>query len=335
MKKQVIILLFFLITLSSCKANTSSVDVFIYDENDPYVYAFGEMIRDKSNNEFHISYSENSQTKQNSDITNAIENGSKLMIINPVDRLSTYATIEKLKQANIPAIFFNREPLKKDLDLWDQVYYIGAPAEQPGIIQAHLIIDLFGNNPQNLNELDKNNDNIIQLVIIKGEQGHQDAEARTSSVIDEFILQGFSIETLTIQVANWNRESAKSAMQEIIDEFGNSFEVVISNNDAMALGAITTLLNNEYFIDDNQDGSINQLDESWIPVVGVDGLDEAVTQIEKGYMYGTVINDSEAMSDAMIELANALINGTPLEDLSYEIIDNTYIWINYREFIKE
>lgn len=332
MRKNYILLILFMFTLSSCSTDDSQVSVFIYDENDPYVYNFAQQITNKSNDAYNIYYSKNSQVIQNQDIMTSIEADANLMIINPVDRLSSYVIIEKLKVVDIPVIFFNREPLKKDLDLWDEAYYIGAPAEQPGIFQAEMIMELFGDNPNNLNELDVNNDNIIQIVLLKGEQGHQDAEARTKSVIDEFQKQGFNVEVLTIKSASWNRDKASIAMQEIIDDYANEFEVVISNNDAMAIGAIETLITNNYFLDDNEDGLLNKKDESWIPVIGVDGLSQAVDYIESGHMYGTIINDTDAMVDAMIDLANAILNDLDRTDLIYPLVDDTYIWINYEKY---
>ncbi len=335
MKTKFILLFILVFILSSCTVEEDNVSVFIYNYDDPYVNDFAKRIDEKSDEKYDIFYSQNSQVIQNQQVTTQIEAGADLMIVNPVDRLSAYVIIEKLETEDIPVIFFNREPLRRDLDLWEEVYYIGAPAEQPGIYQADMIMELFGNNPNNLNDLDTNDDNVIQVAILKGEQGHQDAEARTESVIDEFQAQGFTVEVLTIKVANWNKDNAKVSMQEIIDEYADQFEVIISNNDAMAIGAIETLISNDYFLDDNDDGKLDYLDESWVPVIGVDGLTEAIEYIESGHMYGTVINDSEAMVEAMIDLANAILNNTSLDDLMYPLVDETYIWINYRKYTNE
>lgn len=332
MKKNIIILIVFIFTLTSCSPKEENVDVFIYNKDDPYMFDFSEQILNKSNDSYSVYYSQNSQVIQNQSITTSIENDTDIMIINPVDRLSVYVIIEKLKQEEIPVIFFNREPLKRDLDLYSDAYYIGAPAEQPGIFQAEMIIELFGNDSNDLNELDLNNDNTIQVVILKGEQGHQDAEARTKSVIEEFQSQGFAVEVLSINVASWNQTTAESEMTEIIEEFTNQFEVVISNNDAMAIGAIKALIDHQYFIDDNLDGKLDKNDTSWIPVIGVDGLNEAKDYIESGHMYGTVINDTEAMVDAMINLTDSLLNEKDLQDLTYPLVDENYIWINYKKY---
>jgi hypothetical protein len=38
------------------------------------------------------------------------------------------------------------------------------------------------------------------------------------------------------------------------------------------------------------------------------------------------------MSKALIELIIALQNGTNLDTLSYEIVNNKYIWIDYKKY---
>ncbi len=61
------------------------------------------------------------------------------------------------------------------MNLWDRVYYVGTKGEQSAHIQANLIMNRFGNNPKELNQYDINGNGIIEAIILKGEQGHQDA----------------------------------------------------------------------------------------------------------------------------------------------------------------
>ena len=36
----------------------------------------------------------------------------------------------------MPLIFFNRQPVAEDMERWDQLYYVGARAEEGGILQG-------------------------------------------------------------------------------------------------------------------------------------------------------------------------------------------------------
>jgi len=286
-----------------------------------------------SSGEIDVFDAKNSQILQNETIENQIRRGCDLILINPVDRLGAYSVIKKLEAEDIPVIFFNREPLLRDLELWDKTWYVGAKAEQSGQMQAKLVMELFGGNPKKLNRYDRNGDGRIQTIILKGEQGHQDAETRTSEVVRTFRLSGFDLDILVTEVANWDRNEAYDKTGDLMMVYGDRVELILSNNDAMALGAISRMRQMDFFKDTNGNGRADKLDDNWIPVLGIDGIDQAVDMIKEGYLYGTVINDSASMADAIIELSDAVLNGKPLDSLSHPLEDGKYIWIDYKAFI--
>lgn len=336
MKKLLFMMISITILLSGCAKSTPVIPLIVYDDSDPYMREFAQYIVNKAPEDYTVvSYdSQNSQLIQNGIIEDAFKSESKVVIINPVDRLGAYTIIEKAKSENIPVIFINREPLKEDLNLWENAYYVGAPAAHSAVLQSEIIMDLFG-SPLNLNELDKNGDNIIQLIILKGEQGHQDAETRTDIVIQELEKHGYTLEILLVEICDWKETLAYDVMDEVIPLYKDQLELVISNNDAMAIGAIKAMMDHEMFIDLDNNGFIDHESDTWIPVVGIDGIADAVDLIKSGYLYGTVLNDSESMAEAIIELATAIINGDDINSISYQIIDNKYIWVDYQKYILE
>jgi methyl-galactoside transport system substrate-binding protein len=257
------------------------------------------------------------------------------MMINPVDRLGSFAIVRRLQNANIPVIFFNREPLAEDLALWDKTYYVGARAEQSGQLQARLVMDLFGGDPAHLNSYDRNGDGVIQMIILKGEQGHQDAETRTSEVQRSFVDNGFRIEVLAIEVANWSHDVAYTKMGRLVGKYRNRIELVICNNDDMALGAISRMRQLGFFQDTNGNGHIDRHDDGWIPVVGIDGLRESEEAIADGYLYGTVKNDSLGMAKSMLDLASVILGKAEASSLPVPLEDGKYIWIDYRPYVSE
>ena len=333
MKKIRLVLCFFLAVLFlSCSIKEKTAGLFLYNKQDPYVDIFADHIVDFSADHFTVESMDcqNSQIIQNEYIERQIKKNNDLMIINPVDRLGAYSVIKKLKSADIPVIFFNREPLAKDLDLWERAYYVGAKAEQSGRLQAEMIIELFGGNPENLNRYDRNGNGLIETVILKGEQGHQDAEIRTTEVVKAFKEKNFKLEILVTEVANWKREEAYDRMKHILGIYGSSIELVISNNDAMALGAISIMRQSGMFSDTNKNGTIDKDDDLWIPVVGIDGLEEAVEMIKKGYLYGSVLNDSYTQAKAITELAEVILKNKNPDNMDFLLEDGRYIWIDYK-----
>jgi len=332
MKKLSLILL---ILLGACSNQQVVLPLFIYDMQDAYMADFEENIRLASPANLPILTldANGSQIIQNEQIDLQMKD-HEILIINPVDRLSVFSIIEKAKVYKNKIIFFNRQPLESDMQLYDQVYYVGADAVQSAVLQASLIMDLFG-NPNKLNAYDLNQDNSIQVVILKGEQGHQDAEARTEYVIASLTDANYHIEVLDIGIANWDYDSAKQQMDDWMKQYPDQIELVISNNDVMALGALDTLKEVKRIDDVNLDGLLDRNTEPWLPVVGIDGLDAAIESMKQGYLYGTIRNDSIAMANAIIELAMALQNETSLDSLTTPLTQGQYIWVNYQKLSLE
>jgi methyl-galactoside transport system substrate-binding protein len=332
MKKAISLLM--LIFLFSCQATDRTIYLFIYNMEDPYIEVLGEEIvrLASENHRIELVDAQNSQIIQNETIEEALKEKPSLLIINPVDRLGAYPIIDKAKAADVPVIFINREPLERDLKRFDRAFYVGALAEQSGMLQAELVAELFGNDPSSLNHHDKNEDNIIQAIIFKGEQGHQDAELRTTHVVQELEERGFELDILTTEIANWNTEVAYEATRTLFESDQDQVEVILSNNDAMALGIIDALIEYGYFSAMNDDGTVDQNHESWMPILGIDGIDQAVERMRSGHLYATVLNDALGQAEATVELAEAILSGEDLDALD-QIVDDRYVWVDYKKFV--
>jgi methyl-galactoside transport system substrate-binding protein len=315
--KKVLILLSGL--LLGCQPQVREVPVLYYDMKDAYIADFKERLSLLEREPLIHVDGRNGVNTQNEQFSRWIES-HQVLVINPVDRLSVLPMILKANQLNKTLIFFNREPLDEDFERADSAYYVGADPYQSALLQTDLVDEL------EFTKLDRNEDGIIQLVILKGEQGHQDAEIRTRGVIETLTAKGYSIELLEIRVANFDREQASKATLELIETYPQ-MELIISNNDAMALGAIDALVSSNWIIDENQNEMIDE-NEPWFPVIGIDGLPEAIESMQKGYLFGTVKNDSEAMADAIVQLIDIVLNKASWDDLTYTI-ENNKIYIDY------
>lgn len=47
-----------------------------------------------------------------------------------VDRSAASYVINKAMDADIPVIFFNREPVEEDMKRWEKLYYVGEDAKE-------------------------------------------------------------------------------------------------------------------------------------------------------------------------------------------------------------
>lgn len=228
-----------------------------------------------------------SQTIQNDQMDKFISQKYDVICVNIVDRTAASTMIDKAKSANIPIVFFNREPVQEDMNRWQKTYYVGTQAEMSGILQAKMVAGAYGKNPANI---DKNGDGKLQYVILEGEQGHQDALIRTESCIKTIIQYGIEMDKLANDTANWQRSEGKARMSEWIREYHNAIEVVFSNNDDMALGALDAIKD-------------SALGDRAPVVVGIDGTPAALEAVHEGTMLGTVLSDSKAQAQAIFDLA--------------------------------
>ena len=200
---------------------------------------------------------------------------------------------------------------------WSGLYYVGADADQSGVMQGELAADAIKADSR----IDRDRDGKIQYVVLEGEAGHQDAILRTEKVVDTLKSRGIQLEKLSYGVANWNRAQAENRMTQMIGQHQNRIELVLANNDDMALGAI----------DAYEKLNITQ---STVPVFfGIDGTEEGLKAIVDSKMAGTVYNDKEGQAKAMAELAAALVSGEGMEDISF--INEKYIYLPYEKITRE
>lgn len=252
-----------------------------------------------------------SQRTQDDQVKELIDAGCNVLCVNLVDRADPSEIIDQARENNVPIIFFNREPVAEDLMQWDKLYYVGAFADQSGIMQGELAVDLIQSDAT----IDRNKDGKIQFVVLEGEAGHQDAIIRTESVIDTLKSNGIEIEKLSTGIANWNRAQAQNQMLQMISQYQSKIELVLANNDDMALGAIDAYEKLNYT-------------ESALPVfLGIDGTDVGLEAVRESKLAGTVYNDKEGQAEAMARLAVALVSGKGLEEIKFE--DDRYIFLPY------
>ncbi|WP_215904606.1 galactose ABC transporter substrate-binding protein [Parasphaerochaeta coccoides] len=320
-------LLFVLVTglyAGGRKESMPEIGVAAYKFDDTFITGVRAAITTASQGKAMVDIvdSQNLQVNQNGKVDQFIAKGIKAMAVNPVDRTAAGVIIEKAKKAGIPVVFFNREPLAEDMAKWDKVYYVGAKAEQSGIMSAQIIADYWKTHP----EADKNGDGILQYVMLRGEPGHQDTDLRVEYTMKCLADNNIRIEKLAEDTALWDRVRGQEKMIGFIAAHGDAIEAVFANNDDMALGAIEALKSAGYFRGDR-----------YMPVVGVDATAPALQALEEGTLLGTVLNDAVNQGTAVFNIAYELSQGRiPTEEsIGYPLTDGQYVWIPYQLITRE
>lgn len=253
------------------------------------------------------------QTTQNKQVETMINNGCDVICVNLVDRTAPTAIIDMAESADVPIVFFNRELVPEDLERWNKLYYVGADAEESGAMQGEMIVQYFKDNES----VDKNRDGFLQYIVLEGEAGHQDAILRTESSTKTITRSGVKVDKLGYAIANWNRAQAQTKMNQLLEMYGSAIELVISNNDDMALGAIDAL----------KERNIEK--EDWPVVMGIDGTGVGLEAVKNGDITGTIYNDKEGQAAAMLNLSYALARGEELSVFNLE--DGKYIRLPYEK----
>lgn len=315
------------LVLSGCSGKseqtekTLRVGVITYSQDDPFINGLTDelkvQLKAMENKQRRIIVSTKSgnddQQEQNEKVEEMIDAGCDVLCINLVDRTAPSRIVRMARNEDIPVIFFNREPVREDLMQWEKLYYVGCDAEQSGIMQGEIAAEYINSHP----EVDKNEDGKIQYVLLEGEAGHQDAISRTEYSVKTLMKNDVILEKLSYQLADWNRGQAENRMNRLISQYGKEIELVISNNDEMALGAVEAYR------------TVGYAREDWPVIFGIDGLEDALKAVKAGEMQGSILNDRVDKAKEMAKMAVKLFEG---EDFDQENLkEDRYYFSEYQK----
>ena len=239
--------------------------------------------------------SANDQATQAGQIDGFIADGVDVMIINLVNSSSAATVTDKVVAAGIPLVYINREPDEAEQQRWTDnnwdVCYIGTYAPQSGTMQGEIIADL------GLEALDFNGNGKVDYIMIEGDPENIDAKYRTEYSVKALTDAGLEVNCLDDQVGMWDQVKGAELVANSLSQYGNDIEVVFCNNDAMALGALSSI---------NAAGRKVGTD---IYLVGVDALTEVVEYVISGDITGTVFNDHFAQSHGAVDAAIRYLTG--------------------------
>lgn len=313
-------------TFTACMSNGVSdgngeVSVFYYTFSDTYISGVRTAL-DRELSRAGVNFNDydanGSQTTQTEQIQTAIAKGASSLIVNIVDTGSadTALTVVNLaKQKDIPVIFFNRSVDEEIVSSYDKCVFVGTDYEMAGHMQGEMIGEYLVSN---YDKCDLNGDGRISYVLFKGQEGNMEAIARTIYATEDcnriltengypelsFYDQSNQNMYLVDQDGLWSSAAATNYMSTILAQYSannnNMIELVIANNDEMALGAISALQAAGY-----NNGSADKT----IPVFGVDATEAAKTAIANGFMTGTIKQDAEGMAKTICAIEENFRSG--------------------------
>ncbi len=302
---------------ASAKRKSLNLGIAIYDSQDTFISSITKELSDLAEADgvhFTIRNADHSQLTQNEQVKDMIADGVNVICVNLVDRTSTSAIINAAMKNEIPIIFFNREPVESDITRWEHLYYVGSDPEESGRLQGQIAATYLS---QHL-EADRNGDGQIQVYVLEGEPGHQDAIVRSESSVTTLQNAGIRIDKIGYSICDWNRQEAQTEVTRLIQEETEA-ELYLCNNDDMAAGAV----------DAYEAAGIPLTDRPLI--IGIDGTAVGCQLVQSHALIGTVYNDYKGQAGAIYQLASALSEN---EDMP-ELMNSHYIMLPYRKITLE
>lgn len=232
------------------------------------------------------------------------------------------ATSAKVENKDKPVVFYNRQPsdpTSGKIDTaamsWnDSTYYVGFDAKGGGTVQGEMIAEYLKAQTK---KIDRNNDGIIGYVLCIGDVGHNDSNARTEGIrralgtwngttdptntkIGSIVIEGKTYKVKELEGkamtgndgSTWNANAATDAMSGWATKFGKQIDLVVSNNDGMAMGCL-------------QASNYPQ----GVPIFGYDANADAIEAIGQGKLTGTVSQNVDAQATATLQVLRNLMDG--------------------------
>lgn len=227
---------------------------------------------------------------QISQVETMISDGCQGIILNPQDAEACSPCVDKAVEAGIPIVGVNTMVNNDNL-----TSYVGSQDVTAGEMEMQKIIDTIGT---------KGN-----IVIIEGPMG-QSAQIERRQGIQNILDKNKDIKLLAEKTANWSRSEAMTVTETWLQAF-NNIDAVVAENDEMALGAKEAL---------------KAAGKGDIPVIGVDGITDALNAVESGDLVASIFQDGAGQGSKAVEVLMDAINGKSVE---------SKYWIDFEEVNKD
>lgn len=311
------------LNLSSNNRNIVNAAVIFFKMDDPYTMRVIESLKNiEKNSQNNIKYTffdpKNNIAVQNEMLDSVLRSNYDLVILYLSNKNENVVAdfINRVKSKNIPLILMNipQNVVAKVSNLYNKAAFVTPDSKKAGVAQGKIIADLWNSNKM---DIDRSRDNVLQYVLLQGPSDDPQVVDRTKYVISTINDSGIKTQELALINGNWVKDLAKNSIESLFLRYSGQIEAIIANNDAMAIGAIEALQKYGY---NTGDKSKN------IPVVGIDGLPEAIDLIDKGFMTGTVIQDPNVLAEFLYTIGMNLFNNlNPIENTNYNIVDGEII----------
>jgi len=232
--------------------------------------------------------------------------GKDAVIINLNAAEDAQACIEAA--GDMKVVFINRVPADYEL-LSENAAAVASDEHTSGTYQGEFLAEYFKEKGQTE----------VNYVMLRGTGGLVHTDLRCEGPVKAMEEAGLTVNEVAVIDADYNREAAKEAMLEALPELGE-YDCIISNNDAMAIGAIQAM---------QELG----MDPSEKPIVGIDATVDGLEELKAGNMAMTVFQSHEGQAFGSVMAAVNMLEGKELTDGTDYTVSEENPYVVYVPFI--
>ena len=281
--------------------NKEVVGVLLRNDYEAFLQAYKNGLIDsakKNNIQLQIYSANNDAAIQIDQLKTMLLNGVKNFVIIAHSTDLTEQMAKIISSQGGSAAFSNIIPSVDALKVGKNFFYASSPETDAGNFQAQIIDSYFKKNSGKLSG------KTLNVVYFNGEYGHPAQIYRKVGVLEGLSRLGYNVNLVAEYGANWSRDSARQYLDLFIESGNRSFDVVIAQNDEMALGAVDSLVN--HGLVDNPSNPTKDTDGDGtalvVPVLGIDATDGGKASMANNQMYATVLQDANAQAATALEL---------------------------------
>ena len=238
----------------------------------------------KHNVDMEVFYAGNDALKMIDCVEAAKSKGKEAVLINLHASEEAQACIEAA--GDMKVVFVNREPSDYSV-LNDNAVFVGSDEHTSGRAQGEYLADYF----KSIGKTD------VSYILLRGTEGLVHTNLRSEEAIKAMEEAGLNLTEAAVVEGEYDRNTAKSEMDVVLPNL--DFDCVISNNDAMALGALLAM---------NDAG----IEPGSVPVVGIDATEDGRNAIRSGEMAMTVFQSAKGQAEGSVVAAVNMLEGKSL-----------------------
>ena len=294
MLKKVCILVISLFFAPVILAKSIVVGVSMYSLADKYpTYlqdSMDKFVASQSNLKFKYADANGDPAKMLNDVENFIDSKVDALIIMPTDQKIVKAIGLKARKAKIPLIVVTVKPNEEDMQY--VASYVGSEEIKSGEMQGEFIVNSLNGKP-------------AKAIILLGPLGLE-AQIKRTEGNKKIFAQHPEIKVVAEQEAKWDRAKGMEVAENLLSAHRDA-NVILSNNDEMAIGALLAAK------------KLGFKDEDML-IVGIDATPDALAYLGNG-LDATVYQSASGQGRLSAEMAYKAVLGEEIPKYNWILFE--------------